>query len=60
MANVLQVGLNAMLLLLLYRYLASTLGASKLGIWSMVLASASASHIVGLGLSASVACFVAK
>ena len=60
MANVLQMGLSAVLLFLLYRYLASTLGVSKLGIWSVVLASASASHLLVLGLSASVTRFVAK
>ena len=60
MANVLQMGLSAVLLFLLYRYLASTLGVSKLGIWSVVLASASASRLVDLGLSASVTRFVAK
>jgi Na+-driven multidrug efflux pump len=48
------------LLFLLYRYLASTLGVTKLGIWSVVLASASASHLLVLGLSASVTRFVAK
>jgi len=60
MANMLQMGLSAVYLFLLCRYLASTLGLSKLGIWSVVLASASASHLVVLGLSASVTRFVAK
>ena len=60
MANVFQMGLSAVLLFLLYRYLASTLGVTKLGIWSVVLASASASRLAGFGLSASVTRFVAK
>ena len=60
MANVFQMGLSAVLLFLLYRYLASNIGVTKLGIWSVVLASASASRLAGFGLSASVTHFVAK
>jgi len=60
MANVFQMGLSAVLLFLLYRYLASNIGVTKLGIWSVVLASASASRLANMGLSASVTRFVAK
>ena len=59
-ANLMQMGLSAVLLFLLYRYLATTVGVAKLGVWSVVLASASASRLVDLGLSASVTRFVAK
>jgi O-antigen/teichoic acid export membrane protein len=59
-ANVLQMGLSAVLLFILYRYLAATLGIAKLGVWSVVLASASASRLAEFGLSASVTRFVAK
>ena len=59
-ANVLQMGLSAVLLFLLYRYLAATLGIAKLGVWSVVLASVSASRIADFGLSASATRFAAK
>jgi O-antigen/teichoic acid export membrane protein len=60
MANVFQMGLSAVLLFLLYRYLAVTLGIAKLGVWSVVLASVSASRIADFGLSDSITRFVAK
>lgn len=60
LANVLQVSASAGLLFLLYRYVNDSLGAAALGIWSVVLASASASRLADLGLSASVTRFVAR
>ena len=59
-ANIIQMGLSAVLLFLLYRYLAITLGIAKLGVWSVVLASVSTSRIADFGLSASITRFVAK
>jgi len=53
-------GLSAVMLFFLYRYLVSTLGVAKLGIWSVVLASASASRLAELGLSVCTTRFVAK
>lgn len=47
-------------LFLLYRYLLGTLGASAIGVWSLVLAATSASRISDFGLTGSVVRFVAK
>ena len=60
LSNVLQILLSTMLLFLLYRYLSATLGIAKLGVWSVVLATASASRIADFGLSVGVTRFVAK
>ncbi len=59
-ANVLQMGFSAALLFFLYRYLTSTIGVAKLGVWSVVLASVSASRIVDFGMSVSITRFAAK
>ncbi len=59
-ANLFQVIASAVLLFFLYRYINITLGPDALGVWSVVLATASASRLTDLGLSASVARFVAK
>lgn len=59
-ASVAQVVISALIMFLLYRALLRMLGAERLGIWSVVLATASASRIGDLGLSASVTRFVAK
>ena len=45
---------------LIYRYLASTIGIAKIGVWSVVIASASTARIADLGLSIGVTRFVAK
>jgi O-antigen/teichoic acid export membrane protein len=58
-ASVAQVVFSALIMFLLYRALLGMLGAERLGIWSVVLATASASRIGDLGLSASVTRFVA-
>ncbi|WPL11524.1 MATE efflux family protein [Thiorhodovibrio litoralis] len=52
--------ISAVMLFALYRYINEALGTATLGIWSVVLATASASRIVDLGVSASVTRFVAK
>ncbi len=44
----------------LYGFLLRTIGIQQLGIWSIVLSTASVASIVNLGLSASVVKFVAK
>ncbi|MFZ5653347.1 MAG: lipopolysaccharide biosynthesis protein [Pseudomonadota bacterium] len=59
-ANVVQVLASAGLLFALYRYINVTLGVEQLGIWSVVLATASASRLADLGLSAGVTRFVAR
>jgi O-antigen/teichoic acid export membrane protein len=59
-ANVLQALAGAALLFALYRYINTTLGVEQLGIWSVVLATASASRLADLGLSAGVTRFVAR
>jgi O-antigen/teichoic acid export membrane protein len=48
------------ILFVLYRFILTTLGAEQLVLWSIVLATASASRIGELGLGASVTRFVAK
>lgn len=45
---------------LLYRYLLSTLGVEKIGLWSIVSATASASKLSDLGIAASVSPYVAR
>ena len=52
LANVLQALAGAALLFALYRYINTTLGVEQLGVWSVVLATASASRLADLGLSA--------
>ena len=59
-ANVLQAIVSAALLFALYRYINLALGVEQLGVWSVVLATVSASRIVDLGLSAGVIRFVAR
>ena len=59
-ANVLQMVIGAVLLFVLYRHISTTLGVDKLGVWSVVLAAASASRLADLGLSAGVTRFVAR
>ena len=55
-----QVIISGITLFVLYRYLLETIGVVLLGVWSIVLASVSASRITELGLSGSVVKFVAK
>ncbi len=51
--SVIQVMVSGVVLFVLYRYLLATLGASQLGIWSLVLATVSVTRISELGLSGS-------
>jgi O-antigen/teichoic acid export membrane protein len=60
LANVLQALVGAGLLFALYRYINATLGVDQLGVWSVVLATASASRLADMGLSAGVIRFVAR
>lgn len=60
LANVLQLLASAALLFALYRYINATLGVEQLGVWSVVLATASASRLADMGLSAGVTHFVAR
>jgi O-antigen/teichoic acid export membrane protein len=59
LANLIQMILSAALLFVLYRFLNKTLGVAGLGIWSVVLSTASASRFADLGLSQGVTRFVA-
>ncbi|HMN13063.1 MAG TPA: lipopolysaccharide biosynthesis protein, partial [Bellilinea sp.] len=59
-ANVAQTVLGALLLFALYRYINTALGVERLGIWSVVLATASAANLANLGLSGGVVRFVAR
>lgn len=59
-ANVLQMLTGAILLFVLYRYISTMLGVDKLGVWSVVLATASASRLADMGLSAGITRFVAR
>lgn len=59
-ANTVQALASAALLFVLYRYINATLGVERLGVWSVVLATASASRLADMGLSAGVTRFVAR
>ena len=50
----------AVTFVILYRYVLDTLGASAFGVWAVVLATTSASHIANLGLAAGAVKFVAQ
>ena len=60
LANVLQTISGAALLFALYRYINTTLGVEQLGVWSVVLATVSASRLADMGLSGGVVRFVAR
>ena len=55
-----QVLVSGIVLFLLYRYLLRALGPERIGIWAIVLASASASRISELGFSGSAVKFTAR
>ncbi len=59
-AATLQVVVSGLLMFGLYRYLIAAIGVESLGIWSVVLATTSASRITELGLTGSVVRFVAR
>jgi len=56
----LQVLVAGICLFLLYRFLLVILGAEQLGIWSLVLATASVTQVANIGLSGGTVRFVAK
>lgn len=60
LANVLQMAVGAVLLFVLFRYIIGALGAAQFGVWSVVLATASASRLANLGLGAGMTRFVAR
>ncbi len=57
---VIQTLVSGITLFVLYRYLLDTIGIEQMGVWSVVLATTSASKISELGLSGGVIKFVAK
>ena len=58
--SMIQVSVNVVVLFFLYRFLLGTIGVAKVGIWSVVLATASFGSVGHLGFSGSVVKFVAK
>lgn len=56
----LQVVVSGVILFVLYRFLYMSIGVELLGVWSVVLAASSLTHIANLGLSSSTVKFVAK
>jgi len=58
--SVLQVIGVTTILFILYRFLLKTIGIQQLGIWSLVLATTTATQVANLGFSGSVVKFVAK
>ncbi len=58
--SVLQAGLSAVFLFVIYRYLLRTLGIEKLGTWSLIMALTSVSQVGGFGLGGAVIKFTAK
>ena len=55
-----QVVVTGVTLFLLYRYILDELGIKQMGVWSVVMATASASRLAQLGLSGGVVRYVAK
>ncbi len=58
--SVMQVLVVALVFFILYRFLYKTIGAEKLGVWSLVLATVSVANVANLGYAACVVRFVAK
>lgn len=59
-ANMVQVLASTGLLFALYRYINATLGVAQLGVWAVVLATATASKLANLGLGAGMTRFVSR
>ncbi len=59
-ATIIQAIITGVIFFILYRYLLDELGVEKIGIWSLVLATASVSHIGSLGLSAGIVRYVSQ
>jgi len=60
LTTVIQVVVTGVVFIFFYRYLLDRLGVEQLGVWSIVLATASVSRIGDFGLSAGVVRFVAQ
>ncbi len=58
--TVLQTVVSGVTLFFLYRFLLRVIGVEQLGIWSLILATASVSQIASFGLSGSIVKYVAK
>jgi O-antigen/teichoic acid export membrane protein len=58
--SVVQVVLVGISLFVLYRFLLHTIGIEKMGVWSVVLSTATVANVANLGISAGVVRFVAK
>lgn len=58
--SVIEVLVSTFILFFLYRYILEILGAKQLGLWSLILSTASIANISEFGLSGSVVRFVAK
>jgi O-antigen/teichoic acid export membrane protein len=58
-SSFLQVGITSITYFFLYRYLVSYLGADQLGLWSLILASATIANIGSSGVSGSAVKFIA-
>jgi O-antigen/teichoic acid export membrane protein len=58
--SILNVVLSACTLFILYKYLLSSIGIDKLGIWALILAATSIARISEFGMSTSVVKFVSK
>jgi O-antigen/teichoic acid export membrane protein len=59
-ANIAQILISALVLFVIYGYVSRILGVALLGVWSVVLATASATRLADLGLSAGVTRFISK
>ena len=59
-ASVAQILVSGIALFLLFRFLLSSLGPARLGVWSLVLAATSTSRISDLGFAASTVKFLAR
>lgn len=59
-AAVIQLVVSSIIMFVLYRFVLRTLGVDSLGVWSVVLATVSASRFTEFGISASITRFVAK
>jgi O-antigen/teichoic acid export membrane protein len=59
-ANIIQSLVSAALLFILYRYINKELGFSEIGVWSIVIATVSASRLADFGISSGITRFIAK
>lgn len=59
-SSVIQIVITSITLFLLYKYLLVALGASQLGIWSLVLSTTSIAQLANFGITGSIVKYVAK